>query len=265
MAEAGGTRFSGRNAVVTGAGQGLGRAVAEQLAREGARVFLVDRAPHQVDEVKAGIAANGGKADVLCADLESYDEVKRLFATVASMVPTLDVSVHNVGGTIWIKPYWEYQPKEIEKEISRSLWTTLWCCYEAVPIMRRQGKGAIVNVGSVVTRGDLYRVPYAVAKAGIHAATMCLANELGDCGVRVNCVAPGGLDNADRVVPRNDQPLSDKEKGWLNEVYQETIARTPLNRLGRAKEVAAAICFLASDEASYITGQTLSAAGGGTA
>jgi dihydroxycyclohexadiene carboxylate dehydrogenase len=92
-----------------------------------------------------------------------------------------------------------------------------------------------------------------------------MANELGDSGVRVNCVAPGALDNADRVVPRNPNPLSDSERGWIKDMYSRTVEEIPLHRLGQAQEVAAAICFLAADEASYITGQVISAAGGITA
>jgi dihydroxycyclohexadiene carboxylate dehydrogenase len=130
--------------------------------------------------------------------------------------------------------------------------------------MRKQGHGSIVNVGSAVTRGSIYRVPYAAAKAGIHTATLCLASELGNCGVRINCVAPGALDNADRRIARNAAPLSEKELEWQRAVYQESADTTSLGRRGTAAEVAAAICFLASDEAAFVTGQTLSVAGGAT-
>lgn len=258
------TRFEGLNAIVTGAAQGVGRATAERLAREGACVFLVDRAGAHCAAVRDGINAAGGRAESITADLETHAGVVTMVREVLRAVPTIDVSVHNVGGTIWMKPFWEYAPAEIEKEISRSLWPTLWCCREVIPVMLAQKTGAIVNVGSAVTRGNRYRVPYATAKGGVHTATLCMAAELGETGVRINCVAPGALDNADRVIARNEVPLSEAERGWQEDMYRRSLGSTPLNRRGRAEEIAAAICFLASQEASYITGQTLSVAGGAT-
>lgn len=250
--------------MVTGAAQGVGRATALRLAAEGARVFLVDRAREVCAGVLDSIACAGGQAQMIVADLEQYDGVRNMVGQVVQAAGAIDVAVHNVGGTIWMKPFWEYAPDEIEREINRSLWPTLWCCHAVIPLMRKQGRGAIVNVGSAVTRGNIYRVPYAAAKAGIHTATLCLASELGDCGVRINCVAPGALDNADRRIARNDAPLSEQELAWQQEVYRRSGETTSLGRRGTADEVAAAICFLASDEAAFVTGQTLSVAGGAT-
>lgn len=258
-------RFQGKTAIVTGAAQGIGKAAALRLAAEGASVVLVDAVIGQCIAVRDEIRQRGGRAEAVHADLETHVGARDMVRQALAFWDRIDVSVHNVGGTIWFKPFWEYPPEQIEKEISRSLWPTLWCCREVIPLMRAQGKGAIINVGSAVTRGGLYRVPYAAAKGGVHAMTLCMANELGGSGVRVNCVAPGGLDNTDRVIPRNPQPLSEREKDWVKEMYQHTLADTALHRLGTAEEVAAAICFLAADESSYITGQLLSVAGGGTA
>jgi dihydroxycyclohexadiene carboxylate dehydrogenase len=258
-------RFEGKIAVVTGAAQGIGKATALRLAAEGARVVLVDRAGEQGEQVRGQIASTGGDAVFVHADLETHAGAAEMVRRALAFGGRIDVSVHNVGGTIWFKPFWEYAPDEIEREVSRSLWPTLWCCREVIPVMRAQGAGSIVNIGSPVTRGGLYRVPYAASKGGVHAMTACMANELGGSGVRVNCVAPGAMDNADRVVPRNPNPLSDAERGWVKDMYGRTLEEIPLHRLGRAEEVAAAICFLAADEASYITGQVISAAGGLTA
>lgn len=258
-------RFDNKVAVVTGAAQGIGKATALRLAVEGARVVLVDRAIEPCARVQQQIAQGGGSAVCVQADLETHAGAVEMVRRALEFGDRIDVSVHNVGGTIWFKPFWEYAPEEIEREIARSLWPTLWCCREVIPVMRKQGHGAIVNVGSPVTRGGVYRVPYAASKGGVHAMTVCMANELGESGVRVNCVAPGAMDNVDRVVPRNPNPLTDAEKGWVKDMYSRTVAEIPLHRLGRAEEVAAAICFLAADEASYITGQVISAAGGLTA
>ncbi len=255
-------RFADKVAIVTGAAQGIGRATALRLASEGAHVVLVDVALSQCMTVKAEIENDAGSASVIQADLETFDGAQAMVEHTLSLAKRIDISVHNVGGSIWFKPFWEYAPAEIEKEISRSLWPALWCCRAVVPVMRAQGGGAIVNVGSAVTRGGFYRVPYAAAKGGVHAMTTCIANELGESGVRVNCVAPGGVDNADRRIPRNPKPLSPQEKRWLEEMYARSLNDTALRRLATADEIAAAICFLAADESSYVTGQLLSVAGG---
>ncbi|MGL4858913.1 MAG: SDR family oxidoreductase, partial [Enterobacteriaceae bacterium] len=116
--------------------------------------------------------------------------------------------------------------------------------------------------GSVATRG-INRVPYSAAKGGVHAATVSMAMELAESGIRVNAVAPGVIDNGIRVTPRNPNPLSEQEKQWMAEVYEQSLRDSPMNRLGTIEEIAAGICFLASSEASFITGQVLCMAGGG--
>jgi len=258
-------RFAGKTAIVTGAAQGVGRAVSRRLAAEGARVFLVDRAIEPCMGARDEIRRAGGNAEALEADLETHAGALYMVREVLAAAGGIDVSVHNVGGTIWMKPFWEYTPAEIEKEIARSLWPTLWCCREVVAVMREQRRGSIVNVGSAVTRGGLYRVPYAAAKGGVHALTACMASEVGELGVRVNCVAPGGLDNAGRVVPRNPAPLSEAERRWQAEMYARSAGGRVIARLGTADDIAAAICFVASEEASFITGQLFSVAGGAPA
>jgi dihydroxycyclohexadiene carboxylate dehydrogenase len=255
-------RFERKIAVVTGAAQGIGRATALQLAREGATLVLVDRAERECRAVLAEIVAAGGQGQATVADLETSAGARDMVRAALDAYGRIDVSVHNVGGTIWAKPFWEYTDEQIEREISRSLWPTLWSCRAVIPAMLEQKSGAIVNVGSVATRG-INRVPYSAAKGGVHAMTACLAMELADYGVRVNCVAPGGTDVGARAIPRNPEIPSEQDKLWRNDVRTQTLRDTPLGRFGRPEECAAAICFLASGEASYITGETLFVAGGG--
>lgn len=248
-------------ALVTGSAQGIGRATALRLAAEGASVVLVDRAAAPNQAVRELIIEHGGQALVLDLDLQTQAGAQAMVEQTLHHFGRIDVAVHNVGGTQWAKPFWAYQPEEIQREIDRSLWPTLWCCHAVVPVMRAQGRGAIVNVGSIATRG-IHRVPYAAAKGGVHALTVALAMDLGEGGIRVNCVSPGAIDNGQRIVPRNPQPLSDQEAQWMKDIYTQSLRDTPLQRLGTPQEIAAAIAFMASDEASYLTGQVLFVGGG---
>jgi len=256
--------FAGKTAVVTGAAQGIGRATALKLAAEGARVALVDRAVEVCESVLEQIIANDGQGIVVGVDLEHKAGVDEMVTRTLEAFGRIDISIHNVGGTIWTKPFWEYSDSEMEREISRSLWPTLRCCRAIIPVMLRQelGGGAIVNVGSVATRG-IYRVPYAAAKGGVHAMTTAMALELAGRGIRVNCVSPGGVESAGRITPRNTEIPSEAEKQWRGDVFAQTLRDTPLGRFGEADEIASAIAFLASDQSSYITGQVMYVAGGG--
>jgi len=258
------SRFSGQIAIVTGAAQGIGKAIALQLATEGATIVMADMHAAPLEAAAVDVRARGGRVHTYCADLSQAQNARGLVSHAIELEGQLDVAVHNVGGTIWSKPFWEYTEAEIEQEITRSLWPTLWGCHAVIDHMRLRGRGAIVNIGSVAAR-SIYRVPYAAAKAGIHAITACMALELEDCGVRVNCVAPGGVDAGPRVIPRNPNPLSEAELHYKRHMTQTTLANTPMRRYGQPEEIAAAACFLASDEASYITGQVLYVAGGGSA
>lgn len=254
-------RFEGKIALVTGAAQGIGKATAERIAREGGEVVLVDRVGNVAQRICDDIRAAGGRASVVVADLETDDGASGMVEAIMARHGRIDIAVHNVGGTMWTKPFWEYRIDEMKKEISRSLWPTLLCCHAVVPVMRAQRSGAIVNIGSVATRG-IHRVPYAAAKGGVAAMTVAMSMELADANIRVNCVAPGAI-ASNRVIPRNTVTPTEAELKWRAEVFEQTLKDQPMKRLGEAHEVAAAVCFLASDDASYTTGQIMYVSGGG--
>lgn len=256
-------RFAGKVAVVTGAAQGIGRSVALRLAREGGRVALVDRSD-LIEEVRQEAEEAGAEALAVTADLETYAGATAAMGRARERFGRIDILVNNVGGTIWARPYAEYEEAQIEAEIRRSLFPTLWCCRAVLPAMLEGGGGAIVNVSSVATRG-INRVPYAAAKGGVNAVTACLAWEYAEQGIRVNAVAPGGTEAPPRRIPRNTAaPVeqSEQERGWWREVVEQTKVSSLMRRYGTTEEQAAAILFLASDDASYVTGVTLPVAGG---
>ncbi|MBA1245426.1 1,6-dihydroxycyclohexa-2,4-diene-1-carboxylate dehydrogenase [Pseudomonas japonica] len=248
------TRFASKVALVTGAAQGIGQAVALRLRDEGAQVLAVDRSP-LVHEI------GGPRVLTLTADLEEHRECVRAVEAAIGHFGTLDVLVNNVGGTIWAKPFEHYQAAEIEAEVRRSLFPTLWCCHAALPHMLARGRGAIVNVSSIATRG-INRAPYGAAKGGVNALTACLAFETAERGVRVNATAPGGTEAPARRIPRNENAQSDQERIWYQQIVDQTLNSSLMKRYGNITEQVAAILFLASDEASYITGVTLPVGGG---
>jgi dihydroxycyclohexadiene carboxylate dehydrogenase len=253
-------RFADKVLVITGAAQGIGAAVAERAAAEGGTVVLADRSP-LVAEVVQRIRDNGGTADSVETDLEHYSGAEHLCDMALKAHGRIDVLINNVGGTIWTRPYEEYDVAAIEQEINRSLFPTLWCCRAVLPTMVERESGVIVNVSSVATR-SINRVPYAAAKGGINALTASLAFEAGQKGVRVVATAPGGTEAPPRRVPRNENQQSHLDQDWYSQIVDQTISSTHFKRYGTLAEQAAPILFLASDEASYITGSVLPVGGG---
>ncbi|GLZ86370.1 1,6-dihydroxycyclohexa-2,4-diene-1-carboxylate dehydrogenase [Metapseudomonas resinovorans] len=252
-------RFQDKVALVTGAAQGIGRRVVERLVEEGAHVVAVDRS-ELVFELQDELGS-GASMLALTADLEQFAECHRVAAAAVERFGRLDILINNVGGTIWAKPYEYYQEHEIEAEVRRSLFPTLWCCHAALPYMLEQGAGAIVNVSSIATRG-VNRVPYGAAKGGVNALTACLAFENAERGIRVNATAPGGTEAPPRRIPRNTAQQSEQEKVWYQQIVDQTIDSSLMKRYGTIDEQVGAILFLASDDASYITGVTLPVGGG---
>ncbi len=252
-------RFDNKVAVITGAAQGIGRRVAERMASEGGRLVLVDRS-ELVHELKDEL---GGQTEVLTltADLEKFADCQRVMEEAKENFGRIDILINNVGGTIWTKPYEHYKQNEIEAEVRRSLFPTLWCCHAVLPTMLEQQQGVIVNVSSIATRG-VNRVPYGAAKGGVNALTACLAMENGQRGIRVNAVSPGATEAPPRRIPRNTEEKSEQEKLWYEQIYQQSIDSSLMKRYGTLDEQADPILFLASDDAAYITGVVLPVGGG---
>ena len=253
-------RFLNKVVIVTGAAQGIGRGVALQVAAEGGFVVMADYSDF-VQDVLTEIQAQNGQAIVVQADLETFAGAEAVVQAAIAKYGRVDILINNVGGAIWMKPFHEFTPAEIEKEVSRSLFPTLWCCRAVLPEMIKNQAGVIVNVSSIATCG-INRIPYSASKGGVNALTRSLAFAHAKDGIRVNAVATGGTEAPPRKIPRNAKPLTEQDQAWMQEVVEQTIDRTYLGRYGTIQEQVNAIVFLASDESSYMTGTVVPVGGG---
>jgi len=241
----------GQAAIVTGGGSGIGRAVCALLARQGVNVAVIDldlaRARAVATKVEAG---NSCRAIACQADVSSGDQVNAVVERAVREFEGIDILV-NCAGMYAIGTILDVSEKDWDRMLAVNLKGQFLTCKAVVPVMQRQGSGAIVNVSSISGRTtSLLAGPHYVAsKAGVIGLTMCLANQLASYGIRVNCVAPG----------TTDTPMV----GWLEPDQAERLrTRVPLGRIATPAEVASAIVFLASPAASYITGETLNVNGG---
>lgn len=264
---AGARRLKDKVCVVTGAGQGIGRATARRLGQEGGKIVVADRVEATATETVDELLAHGVDAMKVVIDLGTLAGAQELINQAHRAYGRIDVLVNNVGGTIWIKPYHTYTEEEVKLELERSLHPTLWGCLAVLPIMMEQQSGSIINLGSQSVRG-LYRLPYAASKGGIAALTKVLAMEYGRYGIRINTVSPGGTEIDDRVTPRQfirpgvvaeDIPQADL---YRKEMAEDIRSQQALRRRGRPEEQAAAIAFLASEDGSFVTGQVINCSGG---
>jgi 3-oxoacyl-[acyl-carrier protein] reductase len=247
-----------RVAVVTGASQGLGREIAQLMAREGARVALGDIDGPGVERAAAAITATGGQAFALAGDLTEEGPAARLIEAAVERFGHLDILVNNVGGSRNAK-VWEMTAADWDFVLRLNLRSTFLCTRAAVPHMMRRRYGRIVCMSSGAREGTPWTAyyqggaAYSAAKAGVHGFVRDVALELSEHGITVNAVAPGPID-----TERFGAGLR-----RLDETVEYSPSRmTPLRRLGLPIEVAHAVLFLASEEASYTTGHTLSVAGG---
>lgn len=244
-------RHSGKIGIITGAAGGIGRASAERLFSEGATVVMSDLNHAGVAKAAAEIDPSGERAIGIACDVGSKADIDAMIATTVKRFGRLDIMVNNAAISC-STPALELTPEELESVLNVNLKGTFWGTQGAANVMVGQGAGAIVNMSSAQdTLAIPDRVPYGISKAGIAQLTRIFAVALARQGVRVNAVGPGTIFTP--MTARIDENPA---------AYSRILSRTPMGRLGRAAEVAACVSFLASDDASYVTGQTLYPDGG---
>ena len=242
-------------AVVTGAARGIGLAIAERLARDGARLVVADMDEAELDNATKHLGKEFGSEVVSYAgDLSSEAVAKATIDLAVDRFGRLDILVNNAGGGI-IKAFAEHTPETLRTTIDRNLWTVLWCSWHAVPKMRANLYGRIINLGADSVRNGLWdHAAYNAAKGGVHGLTTGMAREFARDGITVNTVAPCAVNTPQMVaITKRDPALAAK-----------FISVIPMGRPAEMEEVASMVSYLASAEASFVTGQVISVNGGST-
>ncbi|MCK9992413.1 MAG: 2,3-dihydroxy-2,3-dihydro-p-cumate dehydrogenase [Alphaproteobacteria bacterium] len=246
---------TGRVAIVTGAAQGIGRAIAERLAAEGANLMLAD-ANGDVLKKAVDIVAGAGKVDIIThvGDLAQEDVVNAMVDATLKRWGKVDILVNNAGGGV-IKPFLDHTPETLRLTIDRNLWTAIWCCRAVLPHMKAAKYGRIVSIGADSVRNGLWdHAAYNAAKGGVHGLTAGLAREFALDGITVNAVAPCAV-----ATPQLEAFMN---KGIA--LIEKFIGVIPMGRAGDMREIASAVSYFASTEASFVTGQVVSVNGGST-
>ena len=252
-------RFKDEVVVITGFANGIGRATAEIMAREGAIVVGIDNHPDRLETAVAALRSAGGQAHGRLCDALEQRQVETVVTAVQKEFGVIDILVNAVGGSTIIANSSanvdELTFEEWQRLLAFNLNGTFLFTHAIVPVMKRQQRGKIVNLASIAGRGlsASSSSAYAAAKGGIIAFTRKLAFELGPSGITINAIAPS-LTLTERIRPHWDKRTADAQAA--------EIARTPLRRVAEAADQAKVICFLASSDADFVTGVTIDVTGG---
>ena len=250
-----------KSALVTAASQGLGKAIALQLSREGANVAICARNEEKLRTTQKEIAEkSGGRVIAQAADVTDNAQVKKLFADVVDAFETIDILVCNAGGPP-SGMYDDFDPEDYRKALELNLLSTVTLSYEAIPLMKKKKWGRIVNLTSVSSKQPVENLILSnTARAGVLGFSKSLSSQLAPYGITVNSVCPG-YTRTERVE-NLALTFQESRKGSVQDFYRKIENIIPMGRLGRPYEIAAAVAFLCSEAASYITGVALQVDGG---
>ena len=252
-------RFDGKVAIITGGANGIGEATALLMAKEGAKVAIADTDAARLDSVVKALLSHGGEAVAIEADVLSEPAVARMVRQVLDRFQRIDILVNTVGGSTTLAnpntPVDQLTLDDWGRAMAFNLSGTFLCSRAVISQMKRQGYGRIVNLSSIVGRGDtrISNAAYATAKAGIRAFTRKLAIELGPFGITCNATAPS-ITLTDRIRQLNAKRSAKDPQIRLSDI--------PLGRMATAEDQAKVIAFLASDDAAFVSGQTIEVTGG---
>ena len=250
------TMLNDRVAIVTGASKGIGRAMSELFAREGAKVVCAARSASLVEEAAAAIRDGGGQAVAVTADAATEEGARAIVDAGVKAFGRVDTLVNNAGDGGPTKPIQDYSIDDWFYTINSCLTSAYLCTRFVVPVMIAAGRGSIVNIASMAgRRGLMYRVGYCSAKAGQIGMTYGLALELGRHNITVNAIAPGAVagDRIDRVI----KGQAEVRGVDVDKMRQSFVERSPLRRMSTADDIAALAAFLCSDMARNISGQCI--------
>lgn len=246
--------LEGRVAVVTGAARGIGYAIAERFAQEGAKLVMADLDAKGLEASAERLRATGAEVVTEAGDLAQQNVAERTIRAATQRFGRLDILANNAGGGI-LRPFLDHTPETLRATIDRNLWTCIWCCWYALPVMKAQRYGRIVNLGADSVRNGLFdHAAYNAAKGGMHGMTTGLAREFAQDGITVNTVAPCVV-----ATPQLDEVAASNP-----DLVRKVTAIVPMGRPGTMAEVASMVLYLSSEEASFVTGQVISVNGGTT-
>jgi 2,3-dihydroxy-2,3-dihydro-p-cumate dehydrogenase len=253
------SRFSGRVAIVTGGAKGIGRAIAERLAAEGAAIAIGDVLADAGEATAEALRARGTRVLFDEGDLSERAAAERLVRRTVDELGSLDVLVNNAGGGV-IRAFLDHTEETIRATLDRNLLSTIRMTMAALPPMLERGYGRVVMIGAESVRNGLWmHAMYNAAKGGVHGLTTGLAREVATKGITVNCVAPSAVYTEEVRAMLADPKAMPAE--W-QEFWEKTLRSIPIGRPAHLEEVTAAVAFVASEEASFVTGQVISVNGG---
>jgi 2-hydroxycyclohexanecarboxyl-CoA dehydrogenase len=258
--------LAGKSVIITGAGSNIGRGILFGFAKEGANVVNaeIDEKQGQKAVDQANALGGGGKAILVKTDVTDWDSVQALVKKTIDEFGKVDVLVNNVG-YVFERLFIEKPLEECEKEISLNYWSVILCCKAVLDHMVERKYGKIVSIASDAGRmGEYNESVYAGAKAGVIGLSKSIARETGRYGLNINVICPGAQPPKSTEDFGSSSIWTDQFVWVTDEIREKMAKKYPLRRLGGAEDIANAALFLASDAASYITGQTLSVSGGYT-